>query len=173
MSTSLFDLSVPSYLQVLGGVAGVMQKAADHYQENGLDLGELLAAKLQSDMLPFTFQVNSVTHHSLGCIKGLQRGEFNPPPQLPELDYAGFQALVADTIAELEALDPDEVNALAGKEMFFRMGDVEIPFTAENFVLSFSLPNFYFHATTAYDLIRMAGVKIGKMDYLGQMRVGA
>ena len=79
---------------------------------------------------------------------------------------------MSEAIAGLEALDAEQVNALAGKEMFFRMGDFEIPFTAENFVLSFSLPNFYFHATTAYDMLRMAGVQIGKFDYLGQVRVG-
>ena len=80
---------------------------------------------------------------------------------------------MSDAIAGLEALDAEQVNAMSGKEVFFRMGDFEIPFTAENFVLSFSLPNLYFHATTAYDMARMSGVQIGKMDYLGQMRVGA
>jgi hypothetical protein len=173
MSTSLYDISVPSYLQVLGGVASVMQKTADHYQENGMDLGELVSKQLQPDMLPFSFQINSVKHHSLGAIEGLQRGELNPPPSLGELDFAGLQGLVSDAIAGLEALDAEQVNAMSGKEVFFRMGDFEIPFTAENFVLSFSLPNLHFHATTAYDMARISGVQIGKMDYLGQMRVGA
>ena len=173
MTTSLYDMSVPSYLQVLGGMANVMQKAADHYQQNGMDLGELVTTQLQPDMLPFSFQINSLKHHSLGAIEDLQRGEFNPPPSLPELDYAGLHVLLPDAIAGLEALNAEDVNAMAGKEMFFRMGDFEIPFNAENFVMSFSLPNFYFHATTAYDMIRLSGVQIGKMDYLGQMRVGA
>jgi hypothetical protein len=172
MTTSLYDMSVPSYLQVLGGMATVMKKGADHYKEQGIDLGDLVESRLQPDMLPFSFQINSVKHHSLGAIEGLQRGEFNPPPSLGELDYAGLQGLVNDAISGLEALDREAVDSLAGKDMYFRMGDFEIPFTAENFVMSFSLPNFYFHATTAYDLLRMAGVQIGKMDYLGQMRVG-
>lgn len=173
MTTSLYDMSVPSYLQVLGGMANVMRKAADHYQENGMDLGELVAKQLQPDMQPFSFQINAIKHHSMGAIEGLQRGEFNPPPSLPELDYAGLQGLVADAIAGLESLNAEEVNALAGKEMYFRMGDFEIPFNAENFVMSFSLPNFYFHATTAYDVLRMHGVPLGKMDYLGRLRTGA
>jgi hypothetical protein len=172
MAISLYDISVPSYLQVLGGVADVMQKGADHYAENGKDLAELVGTRLQPDMLPFSFQINSIKHHSLGAIEGLQRGEFNPPPSLGDLDYAGLQGLVNEAIAGLQALDREDVDAMAGKDMYFRMGDFEIPFTAENFIMSFSLPNFYFHATTAYDMLRMAGVQIGKMDYLGQMRVG-
>ena len=68
--------------------------------------------------------------------------------------------------------DPETINALAGKTVIFKLGANEMPFTAENFALSFSLPNFYFHATTAYDILRMKGVEIGKMDFLGKMRIG-
>jgi len=79
---------------------------------------------------------------------------------------------VEDAISELKDMSPEEVNSLEGKGLVFRLGKTEMPFVAEDFVLSFSLPNFYFHATTAYDILRMLGVKIGKMDYLGQMRMG-
>ena len=96
---------------------------------------------------------------------------------LPVLDGGALLGMLTDRdlhlIESLEAVDAEQVNALAGKQVFFRMGDFEIPFSAENFVLSFSLPNLYFHATTAYDMARISGVQIGKMDYLGQMRVGA
>jgi hypothetical protein len=63
------------------------------------------------------------------------------------------------------------VNAFEGKDVIFQIGDRKLPFTAEGFLLSFSLPNFHFHATTAYDILRSKGVKIGKRDYLGQMRM--
>lgn len=91
---------------------------------------------------------------------------------MPDLDYAGLQSLVEDAITQLQALSREEVDALEGKALVFKLGKTEMPFVAEKFVLSFSLPNFYFHATTAYDILRMLGVKIGKMDYLGQMRMG-
>jgi hypothetical protein len=172
MATSLYDMSVPSYLQVLGGMANVMQKGADYFARTNVDPADIVATRLREDMAPFTFQVISMKHHSLGAIEGLRRGEFNPPPSLKGLDYAGLQGLVEEAITGLEAVDKSAIDALEGKDMFFRMGDFEIPFNAENFIMSFSLPNFYFHATTAYDLLRMAGVQIGKMDYLGQMRVG-
>jgi uncharacterized protein len=171
MAISLYDLSVTNYLQVLGSVSNVLEKGAQFAGETGLDLDDIVQTRLRDDMLPFQFQVISVMHHSRGAIEGIQAGEFSPPPALG-LDYAGLQGLVADASSMLEALPEDEVNALEGKSMFFKVNDFEIPFTAENFILSFSLPNFYFHATTTYSILRMAGVPLGKMDFLGNMRVG-
>lgn len=172
MATSLYDMSIPSYLQVLGAASGFMRKGAEHCAEHGLDPGELVEASLREDMLPFRFQVISICHHSLGAIRGIQEGVFTPPPAMPDLDYAGLQSLVDDAGTQLQAISREEVDALEGKALVFKIGKTEMPFVAENFVLSFSLPNFYFHATTAYDILRMLGVKIGKMDYLGQMRMG-
>jgi hypothetical protein len=68
---------------------------------------------------------------------------------------------------------PADVNALQGRDMAFQMRDFRIPFLAETFILSFSLPNFYFHAATTYDILRAKGVPLGKRDYLGQMRIKA
>ena len=73
--------------------------------------------------------------------------------------------------AKLEALKPDDVNALEGKDVAFQFGETKIPFVAETFLLSFSLPNFHFHATTAYDILRSRGVPIGKRDYMGRLRI--
>jgi hypothetical protein len=71
----------------------------------------------------------------------------------------------------MEALKPDEVNALEGKDVAFQFGETKVPFVAETFLLSFSLPNFHFHATTAYDILRSRGVPLGKRDYMGRMRI--
>lgn len=171
MAISLYDISVSNYLQVLGGITGVLKKGAEFASESDLDLAEIVEARLRPDMLPFQFQVISVYHHSLGAIKGIREGVFSPPPSMPELDYAGLQALVEGATTELQKVSREEIDALEGNAMKFKMGNFEIPFTAENFILSFSLPNFYFHATTTYDMLRMAGVPLGKMDFLGKMRV--
>jgi hypothetical protein len=80
MATSLYDMSIPSYLQVLGAASGFMRKGAEHCAEHGLDPGELVEASLREDMLPFRFQVISICHHSLGAIRGIQEGVFTPPP---------------------------------------------------------------------------------------------
>ena len=86
-------------------------------------------------------------------------------------DYRGLQKLVGDAQEALQKLTPAEVNALEGRDVVFQLRDFKMPFTAEGFLLSFSLPNFYFHAPTAYDILRMKGVPIGKRDYMGQMRL--
>jgi hypothetical protein len=87
------------------------------------------------------------------------------------LDYDGLRTLIADTLKGLRNLDPAEVNALQGRAIIFQLRDRQLPFTAEDFMLSFSLPNFYFHATTAYDILRTKGVPLGKRDFLGQLRL--
>ena len=172
MSTSLYDLSVDSFLRTLDAVTGFLAKGADHASAEGLDLNDLVESRIFEDMLPFRFQLISVMHHSAGSLRGIRAGESGPPPSLGDLDYPGLQKLITDAAAELRAADADEVNALAGKTIIFRLPKAELPFTAENFVMSFSLPNLHFHAATAYDLLRRAGVPLGKRDYLGAMKMG-
>jgi len=172
VSISFHEASVGSYLQVLGGVAGVLEKGAAHAAEAGLDLQEVVMTRLREDMMPLHFQVVSVAHHSWGAMQGLQKGSFTPPSFDLGKDYAGLQRLVAEARAGLESLEAANVDALTEKSMVFKLGKNELPFTNQNFLLSFSLPNFYFHATTTYDILRMLGVSIGKGDFLGQMKMG-
>ena len=171
MAISLYDLSVPSYLQVVAGVAGFLERGLTHCRENDIDPQTFVDARLAPDMLPLQFQVQSVTHHSIGAIRGATSGSFSPPPSIPAQDYAGLQAMVAEALAALEALTPADVNGLEGRDMAFKLGDRSLPFVVEDFVMSFSLPNFYFHAATAYDILRTKGVPLGKRDYLGRMRM--
>lgn len=170
MGISLYDLSVASYLQSLAGMKGVLQKGLEHCQANNINPQDIVDSRLIADMLPFRFQVGAVAHHSLGAIEGIKKGTFSPPGDLPP-DYAGLQKLIADAETSLKAVTPAEVNALEGKDMLFQMRDFKIPFTAEGFIMSFSLPNLYFHAATAYDILRMKGVPLGKRDFMGPMRL--
>lgn len=171
MAISLYDCSVASFLQVLGAVQGFMDKGLAHCREAGLDPEAIVDTRLHDDMLPFRFQIVSVAHHSKGALEGAQAGLFAPPGAVGDLDYAGLQGLVADARASLQSLSREEVNALEGKDLIFRIGSREMPFTVENFLLSFSTPNLHFHATTAYDILRQSGVPLGKRDYMGQMRL--
>lgn len=172
MTTALYDLSVGSYLQIVEAAANVMQKGADYCTEQGIDLNEVVAARLREDMAPLHFQAVCVAHHSMGAIKGIQAGEFAPPSGYGEMDYAGLQGLLVETSDYLKGLDTDSINGLSGGRLVFKIGGNEIPFSVENFVLSFSLPNFYFHATTLYDILRQQGVPLGKMDFLGALKIG-
>lgn len=171
MSTSLYELSVGCYVQTLGGIAGCLERGAKHFAEKGIDPNEIVETRLFPDMLPFRFQVQAVAHHSLGTIEAIKAGTFLPPSNLPAHDYKGLQALITDTAAALKKLTPADVNALGGKDIIFQMRELKLPFTAENFVMSFSLPNFHFHATTTYDILRTKGVPLGKRDYMGQLRM--
>jgi uncharacterized protein len=150
MAISLYDLSVASFLQTLGGVVGFLQRGLDHFRDNHTDPSEIVETRLYGDMLPFRFQIVSVAHHSLGAIEGVQRGQFAPPGEMPPHDYVALQKLVADARDGLLGLTPDEVNALEGRKVVFQIRDFKMPFTAEGILMSFSLPNFCFHATTAY-----------------------
>jgi hypothetical protein len=172
VTISFYDAGVGSYLQVLEGVEGVLEKGAEHAQTGDLDLAEVVMTRLREDMMPFHFQVVSVAHHSWGAMQGLKEGVFRPPSFELDKDYAGLQALVSEARSGLAGLNESDVEALAGKSIVFSLGKREIPFTNQNFLLSFSLPNFYFHATTTYDILRMLGVSLGKMDFLGKMKVG-
>ena len=174
MAVDLYDFTVGSYLQTLGAVGGYMQRGLDHCRDNNIDADEVVETRLWSDMLPFRFQIVSVAHHSRGAIEGVKAGLFGPPSDQRPHSYADLQGVVAETRAALEKLTREEVNALQGKDVTFQIGDrFKVPFTAENFLMSFSLPNFYFHATTAYDILRSKGVPLGKRDFMGQMRAKA
>ena len=172
MALSIYDSTIPSYLQIIDGVSGVLAKGLGHCEEQGIDPAEMVEASLHPDMLPLRFQIISVAHHSLGALRGMQEGVFTPPPSMPDLDYAGLQGLLDNARTELAAEPVEAVNALEGGSLVFKLSSMEMPFSVENFITSFSLPNVYFHATTAYDILRMKGVPLGKMDYLGPIRAG-
>ena len=171
MAISLYDVSVVTYQQVLGSISTVLDKGKAHAESSGMNLADLVETRLAENMLPLKFQIVSTAHHSIGAIKGIKAGVFGPPSSTPDLDYDGLHGLITAAQSELASVSADEVNALEGNDMRFEFGDFKVPFTAENFIMSFSLPNFYFHATTTYDILRMKGVALGKMDFLGAMRV--
>jgi len=173
MAVSFYDTSVATYLQTLGGVIGFLEKGREHCEANGIDLKQVVETRLTPDMNPFRFQVFTVAHMTSGALKALQNGRFAPPGPVPDLDYAGLQQLVATARDELAKVSRESVEALEGNTVTFSIGDFKMQFTAANFVLSFTLPNLFFHAATAYDMLRMKGVPIGKANFLGPMRIGA
>jgi hypothetical protein len=170
MAITLYDSTVGSFLQTLGAVDGFLAKGLAHCQEKNLDPNEIVESRLIPDMLPFRFQVVALTHHSAGAVAGAKAGAFSPPGA-STADYAGLQKLVSDAKQSLEQVKPEEINALEGKDVVFSVRDMKMPFKAEGFLMTFSMPNFHFHATTAYDILRSKGVPIGKRDYMGRMKL--
>ncbi len=171
MAISFYDTSVANYLQTVGAMRGVLEKGLKHFTEKGIDPESVVDARLAPDMLPFSFQIHSVAHHSLGALDGMKKGVFLPPGEKPKHSYADLQRVIADTHTALGKLDKGEVDAIEKNDVVFEIRGMKMPFTATGFLLSFSLPNFYFHASTAYDILRHNGVPLGKRDFMGPMRM--
>ena len=171
MAFSLYDATVANYLQILDAVGGFLEKSLTHFKEECIDPAEIVQSRLAHDMQPLRFQIVSVAHHSRGAMEAAKSGLFTPPSAKTDLDYAALQALVTEARNELSVLRPEAVDALVGHDVTFRVGDRTLSFTAEGFLMSFSLPNFFFHATTAYDILRHKGAPLGKRDFIGKLKL--
>jgi hypothetical protein len=170
MSFSLYSAVVPTYLQILASLSGLLDKAESFCAEKQIAPQQIIEARLADDMHPFAYQVKSAAVHSLGAIEGVRRGVFSPDTTEPPDSFAALKTRIAEARAGLQAVAPGEVDALVGRDMRFSFGERHIDFRAEDFLLSFSQPNFYFHAATVYDILRWQEVPIGKRDFLGRLR---
>lgn len=171
MTIGLYDALIPTFRQMLGSTKVLLDKAEAHCAEHGLPHEDLIGARLIESMQPFSYQVKSTSEHSIGAIRAVRAGVFTPSLAYPPDSFEALHALVDAADTELAALDRAEVEGFVGQDMRFEFRDTIIPFTAEKFLLSFAQPNFFFHATTAYDVLRMKGVTLGKMVFLGRLQV--
>jgi hypothetical protein len=171
MTISLYDAVIPTQLQIIAAVRALVDKAKAHCDEKGTAPEEIIGARLIEDMQPCSYQVKCCREHSLGAIEAVREGVFTPSLVAPPSDWAGLYEKLDEAKAGLEAVSEAEMAGFVGQHMEFRFKDTVMPFTAENFLLSFAQPNFYFHATTAYDLLRERGFPIGKMDFVGMPRM--
>lgn len=170
MALSLYSATIPAYQQILGAVAGLLDKAETFCAEKGIAPVDLIQARLAEDMLPLAYQVKSTAVHSIGAIEGVRKGTFAPDMTPPPETFAALKSRIAEALTAIDKLDPAEVEGFVGRDVRFSFGPNFRDYTAENFLLSFSQPNFYFHATTSYDILRWKGVPLGKRDFMGRTR---
>jgi hypothetical protein len=170
MATSLYDLSVPTFLQTVSAVSGFLDRAVRHCAETAANPDDFVHARLFDDMAPFHFQIEALSHHAVWGLEAAKTGVFDPPALIGPMPFTDLQAMVGQAEAALKAFIPDEVNSWAGKDLDLQIGPRRLAFTSETLILSFSLPNFYFHVVTAYDILRTRGVPLGKRDYEGQLQ---
>jgi hypothetical protein len=168
--TSLYDLSVPTFLQTVKAVRSFLDLAARHCAETHVNPDDLVHERLIRDMAPFHFQIEAAWHHSVWGLEAAKTGVFAPPALVGPVPFADLKGMMGKAEAALEAFTPDEVNSWAGRELDLQIGPRRLAFTSESLILSFSLPNFYFHVVTAYDILRARGVPLGKRDYEGDLR---
>lgn len=171
MSVSLYSATVPLFLQILPQVGKLLDKAEAHCSENGLAPETILNARLAEDMWPFSAQVRSCWAHSADAIDGALSGERVPDFSEIPPEFAPLRQGIASAIARLEAVTPDQVNGAEGNDVSLKIRDRSLDFTATDFLLHFALPNFYFHSSMAYAILRNRGFAIGKGDYLGGLRL--
>ena len=183
MATSLYDLSVPTFLQTVRAVGGFLHRTAKHCAETGADPDDFVHARLFEDMAPFHFQIEALSHHSVWGLEAVKTGVFAPPALVGAMPFGGLRAMVARRQRRWRRSRPPRSTAgparrwtpsppARRRRSLLGLGAAQLTFTSETFLLSFSLPNFHFHAVTAYDILRSRGVPLGKRDYEGRLRTG-
>lgn len=169
MPFSLYETFVPSCIQILQAGQGWIEKCkgCDQPEE------ELANARLHDDMLPFAYQVKSMIVHSVGAIEGVRKGTFSPDMEAPTTDLEQMRLNLGAAENVMRALSKGELDSFIGGDTHFTFAEkgLDLPFASEDFLLSFSQPNFYFHASTAYAILRMKGLDVGKTDFLGRVRI--
>ena len=170
MPISLYDAVIPTQLQILESMRRLIAKAEAFCAERGLSPDEIITARFAPDMEPFAYQIKSLAVHSLGAIEGVRRGSFSPDTTVAPRNFESLSIRMVETISRLQDVSAEEIETFAGRSVTFIRGEHQMNFIAKEFLLSFSQPNFYFHATTAYDLLRWKGLAIGKADFNGRVR---
>ncbi len=172
MPLTLHEAFIPSAKQILAAMRGIVDIAEQHCADNGLDASELMDAKLVDGMWNLPWHVRACWTHSGFAINLYKEGYFSPDfTQLPGT-WDEMRAMIDDALAQLDAISVEDLEALADKVIGFELGGKRLmEMTGQNFLLSFNQPNFYFHATTFYDILRMKGVALNKRAFMGAPRV--
>jgi hypothetical protein len=166
MTLSLFQVSVPTYVRHLGSLSAIIQKAIVYCAENKIDPNALLQARLYPDMFPLTHQVRFACNHAE---RGVCRLTGMEPPTR-ENNEASLEELVtriATAIAFIKSADANKMLGMEYRDITFPVGPNQMTLKGIDYLLQFSMPNFFFHVTTAYSILRHNGLQIGKQDFLG------
>ena len=163
---SLYAHSVPTYQQILGGMLNVLDKAIAHVKEHKWDQNFVLEDRLYPDMFNFAKQVQSFTDHAARSSL-LLSGKDGTQPARDEKTLEALRERIVKALAVVNSVKAADVDAHADKDVTFPMGPRQVTMKGKEYMMHFAFPNFYFHATTAYDILRHRGVAIGKRDFLG------
>jgi hypothetical protein len=167
MSISMYKASAPIFVQFLTSLSTVLDKAAAHAEAKKIEPSVLLHARLFPDMFPVIRQIRAATDHAInacGKLAGVEPPSFaNNEASIPEL-----KERIATAIDFIKGLKPSQIDGTEDKAITFVFPNGnKREFTGQGMLLNFCLPNFYFHATTAYDILRHCGVEVGKRDFMG------
>lgn len=166
MTVSMYPISVPVFVKHLSGLAGCLKKAQALYAEKKFDENTLLSYRFYPDMFSFARQVQAATDHAKNCT-ALLAGVEAPKYDDGEKSLAELITRVEKTVAWLGSVKPGQIDGTEEKPVTVKMRDRELNYKGQELLLNRSLPNFYFHCTTAYDILRHNGVELGKRDFMG------
>ena len=166
MSISMYQASVPRFVNILGNLSNILDKAQAHVDAKKIDATALTTYRIFPDMLPMSKQVQIACDTAKGVIARLA-GVDIPAHEDNEVTLADLKARVAKTIAFIQTFTPAQIDGTEDKAIVIKRGDKETHYKGMQFLLGHAVPNFYFHITTTYNLLRHNGVEIGKRDFLG------
>lgn len=167
MNQPIYDVTVPTFVRALNNLVAVLDKARSHAESEKIEPSVLLTMRLYPDMFPLTRQVQIASDTAKGCVARLTQQE---PPKYEdnESSFAELRARVEKTIGYLKSIEPRAFEGAGERPVVLKFPQRSLNFKSGwEYLLAFALPNVFFHCTTAYDILRHGGVKIGKSDFLG------
>jgi hypothetical protein len=165
----MYSASVPVYQRQLGALAKVLEKGAAWAAAKKVDEAVILGTRLIPDMLPFSRQVQLAARFAEQSVARLAGVEMPKDPENAEKTLGELGARIAAVLAYLKGFDAARLAGSESREIVLTIAGNPLKLTGEQYLMHFALPNFYFHCTTAYAILRMAGVEIGKRDFIGGM----
>jgi uncharacterized protein len=166
MNISMYQVSTPRFVNILTNLSAILDKAQAHVDARKIDPAALTSYRLFPDMFPMTRQVQIACDAAKGALARLAGVEI-PKHEDTEQTLTELKARIAKTIEFVKSIKPAQLDGTEDKDIMLKLGGKEITYKGMQYLLGFALPNFYFHVTTTYNILRHNGVEIGKMDYLG------
>ena len=168
MTISMYTASVPRFSNTLKSLSEILSKAEKHAEARKFDPSVLLTARLYPDMFPLTRQVQIACDGAKGCAARLA-GVDVPKHEDTESTFADLQQRIAKVISFIESVPADKIDGSEERRIVIPVRNEELVFTGLQYLTGFVIPNFYFHVTTAYGILRHNGVELGKRDFLGKV----
>lgn len=166
MTISMYQASAPRFSNTLKNLSAILDKAQAHVDAKKLDAAAFTGYRLYPDMFPMVRQVQAACDTAKGAVARLAGVEV-PKHEDTEQTFADLKARIAKTIAFIQSVQPAQVDGSEDREIVLKMRSGEVKFKGMQYLLGHALPNFYFHVTTAYNILRHNGVEVGKRDYIG------
>jgi uncharacterized protein len=166
VQASMYTLSVPVFKRMLGNLSAILEKAAAHAQQRGVDPAVLLASRLFPDMFPLTRQVQLACDFAKGAASRLA-GQQPPKYEDNEASFQQLRARIERTIAFVDSIRPEQIDGSEQRQIELQLGGTTRRFDGLGYLAHVALPNFYFHVATAYAILRHNGVELGKRDFVG------